>query len=377
MNKPEHPFLRLDLVNLPYRDELVAAATRVIDSGHYIGGPEVQGFEKELGSYLETPEVVAVSNGLDALRLILRGYIELGKLNPGDGVLVPANTFLASVLAITDCRLTPVFVDPDPATMNFSVKEAMRVMSPCVRAVMPVHLYGRVCWDDEIAGFACDNNLLVIEDNAQALGASASVPGLFGTCHSGSLGHAAGVSFYPTKNVGALGDAGAVTTHDKQLATVIRALQNYGSDRRYHNIYCGYNCRMDAIQAAMLRVKLAHINEENTLRITQADTYRRLITNPAIILPEPAKEFGHIYHQFVIRTEKRDALQQFLMERGIQTDIHYPTPPHRQPCYKAYDNTPLPVADHLAATCLSLPVSRSASQDTIAAISNAINAWHP
>ena len=264
MNK-RYPFLDLGTVNAEYADALKAAACRVIDSGRYVGGPENEAFEKELADATGTAFAIGVSNGLDALRLIFKAYIALGRLNPGDEVLVPANTYIASVLAITDSGLSPVFVEPDPTTLNLDTSLIEQAVTPHTRAILTVHLYGRACYDRAMAEAAHKHGLIIVEDNAQAIGADAEYRSPHGTTRTGSLGDAAAFSFYPTKNIGALGDAGAVTTSDPDLASAVRALANYGSTSRYHNVYEGYNCRLDPIQAAFLRAKLPHIGDRKSV----------------------------------------------------------------------------------------------------------------
>lgn len=371
-----HPFLDLAAVNRPYRDELAAAALRVIDSGRYIGGAEVEHLEAELAALLGAPHVVAVSNGLDALRLILRAYKELGELTDGDEVLLPANTYIASVLAVTDAGLRPVLVDADLRTMNLDTRRLEAALTPRTRAVMPVHLYGRVVWDERLAAFARRHDLKVVEDTAQAIGARSPLAGLHGSPWAGALGHAGALSFYPTKNVGALGDAGAVVTHDARLAATVRALANYGSDRRYHNIYAGLNCRMDPLQAALLRVKLRYIHQENAARARRAAAYDAHLSHPAVVRPEVPAEGGHVWHQYVVRVQdgRRERLMEALARQGIGTDIHYAVPPHRQPCYRGrLAHGALPVTERLAAEVLSLPIATGTTEADAAAIARAIN----
>lgn len=373
----KYPFLDLKTLNEPLMAELEEAARRVIRSGRYIGGEEIDAFNAELASLLDAPFAIGVSNGLDALRLIIRAYIELGRLAPGDEIIVPANTYIASILAITDNGLTPVLVDPDPVTMNLSAAGIKAALSDLTRAVMPVHLYGRVAWDDEMRRLVNDHDLIVIEDSAQAIGAVAETPGLFSSRHAGAIGHAGALSFYPTKNIGALGDAGAVITHDEQLAKTVNALANYGSVSRYNNIYRGLNCRMDPIQAAMLRVKLHHIDVENSSRRQRAKLYSTLINNPAVISPEiPGFADEHVWHQYVIRVpaESRDAFRESLANNGVGTDIHYAVPPHRQPCYRNLSHGPLPVTEMLADSIVSLPITTATPLEHIRHIADIINA---
>jgi len=370
-----YPFLNLGPVNAPYMDEMAAAMERIVRGGWYIGGPEVEALEENLKGVTGAAYAVGVSNGLDALRLILRAYIELGEMQPGDEVIVPGNTFIASVLAVSDAGLTPVLIDPDEFTSNLDSSLVERVITQRTRAVLPVHLYGRVCWDERLKEVAQANSLKIIEDNAQAIGARSGVAGLSGGHVTGNLGDAAAFSFYPTKNVGALGDAGAVTTSDRRLAQAIRALANYGSDRRYHNIYCGFNCRLDPVQAAVLNVKLRHLNAENKLRRDIAAIYCKEITNPKVRLPEMAD--SHVFHQFVVHVENREAFTRHLDENGVGWDMHYATPPHMQPCYAGLSAKEiplgLPVTERLAQMCVSLPITRCTSLSDAREIAAIIN----
>lgn len=372
----KYPFLDLGKVNEPYADELVAATERVIRSGRYIGGEEVEAFEAELSSLTNAPFAIGVSNGLDALRLILRAYIESGILTPGDEVIYPANTYIASVLAISDAGLVPVAVDIDERTMNIDTSLIENAVTEKTRAIMTVHLYGRVAWDDTLVAVAKRHGLKIIEDCAQALGARTLANGLHLSHHAGALGDAAGISFYPTKNVGALGDAGAVITHDETLAKTVRALANYGSDRRYHNIYRGFNCRLDPIQAAMLRVKLPHIKDENADRFARALAYNRTINRPEIILPMMTDEVtDNVWHQYVVRVpaERRDKFMEELLRQGVGTDIHYAIPPHLQPCYASLPHGRLDVTERLADEIVSLPIGTGTSVADAAEIGRIIN----
>lgn len=375
-----YPFLDLETLNRQHFCNLQKAAARVIESGRYVGGTEIEMLETELSLMLGARHTVAMSNGLDALRLILEAYKALRLINEGDEVIVPANTYIASVLAIVHARLKPVLVDPDPLTMNLSAEAIDAALTPRTRVVMPVHLYGRVAWDSDIATLVGRRHLLTVEDAAQAIGARSATPGLCGSSMAGGIGHAAAISFYPTKNIGALGDAGAAITHNPDLAKTIRALSNYGSDTRYHNILQGFNCRMDPIQAAMLRVKLPETEALSRRRRCRAQSYVRRIENPLVTCPAlPAAESEHVWHQFVIRVShgRRDALRTFLLEHGVGTDIHYPTPPHLQPCFREYASLSLPVAETLCREILSLPISDCTSLDDVAGISDIINSFHP
>ena len=365
-----YPFLDLNDVTAPMRDEIVEAATRVIDSGRYIGGEECAEFEKEL-SRIAAPYCVGVSNGLDALRLIFRSFIELGRLKPGDEVIVPANTYIASILAVTDNGLKPVFVEPDPDTMNLSDAGIEAAITPQTKAVLIVHLYGRAAGSRRLAETLRNRGILLVEDNAQAIGAR-TADGVY----TGALGDAAAFSFYPTKNVGAIGDAGTVSTLWPEVADMVRTLANYGSDRRYHNIVEGYNCRLDPIQAAILRVKLKHIEEENTRRRELADIYCYNIHNNHILIPENVGT-QHAWHQYVVRTDRREELIRHLDENGVGWDIHYATPPHRQPCFERYATLDLPVTERIADTVLSLPIGPTTTPSDAHAIARIISAFTP
>lgn len=374
----KYPFLQLKDVNAPYIEEIKQAVCRVIDSGQYIGGTEVELLEQNIASLCRVPHVVPVSNGLDALRLIIRAYKEMGIMADGDEIIVPANTYIASILAITDNNLSPALVDVDPSTMNLDPSLIEEALTPRTRAIMTVHLYGRVAWNRDIIDIARRHNLRIIEDNAQAIGAKSRVPGLSGTDMTGGLGDAAAISFYPTKNIGAMGDAGAITTHDPQLAATARALANYGSDTRYHNIYAGLNCRLDPIQAAILNVKLPHVHEENGQRFDRVRCYANEINNPSVTTPTISPYlYDNVWHQYVITSPMRDALQKHLADNGVATDIHYPTPAHLQPCYRKLSHGPLPVTERLARQCLSLPVTTTTSIRQVAEIAAIINTFDP
>ncbi len=376
----KYPFLKLSDVNRAMLDDLKEAACRVIDSGRYIAGEEVEAFESELADFCRAPYTVAVSNGHDALRLILTAWQEMGLLQRGDGVVVPANTCIASFLAISNAGLRPVAVDPDPRTFNLCAESIERAChrEHRVKAVMPVHLYGRIAWDTDIRDVATRNGLLIIEDSAQAIGATASCNGLFASRHAGAIGHAGAISFYPTKNTGALGDAGAVVTHSETLANTVRALANYGLDRPYHNVAIGSNCRMDSIQAAMLRVKLAHTRQVNARRFERAVAYNNVISNPCVIKPEitPAV-IDQTWHQYVVRITAglRHEMRSFLARNGVETAVHYPIPPHLQPCYAHLMHEPLPVTERLADEIISLPIADGTSVADAAAIGRIINSF--
>lgn len=369
------PFSRLADVNAPYREEIAEALLRVLDSGYYIGGPELTEFEQTLASLMHAPHAVGVTNGLDALRLIFRAYIELGRLHRGDEVIVPANTYVASILSVTDNGLVPIFVEPDPITLNLDTQRIEQAITPRTRAILPVHLYGRVCWDNTIADVARAHNLIVVEDNAQAIGAEANCDGLFGSRNTGALGHAGAFSFYPTKNIGALGDGGAVVTNDPALADAVRALRNYGSDRQYHNIYKGLNCRLDPMKAAVLTIKLRHLQEENQLRRDRAAIYNAQINNPAVQKPQFLPDNQHVWHQYIVRVDNRDHFRKYLLDNGVETAVHYATPPHRQPCYAEYSHLSLPITDEIARTVVSLPITRTTSLTDAATIAAIITGY--
>lgn len=373
-----YPFLNLADTNARYADELHDAARRVIDSGRYIGGDEVDNFSRQLATLCKAPYAIGTSNGLDALRLILEAAKINGLIRDGAEVIVAANTYIASVLAITHAGLTPVLVDPDPDTMNISADAIEKAITTRTGAVMLVHLYGRMAWDRDIADVVSRHRLFVMEDAAQAIGAQSGCDGLFGSDMAGAIGHAGALSFYPTKNIGALGDAGAVVTHDKRLAETVRALANYGSDRRYHNILAGFNCRIDPIQAAILSEKIDDAVKAGARRAERAAVYSTLINNPLVITPSaPDFEASHVWHQYVIATvpEHRDWLRSYLLDNGVETDIHYPTPPHLQPCYTSLAHAPLPLTESLARSIISLPISDCTSTADTAAIAEIINRY--
>ncbi len=361
-------FLNLAETNAPLLVELEEAASKVIRSGCYLHGPETKAFEKELCAQCGARYAIGVSNGLDALRLIFRGYLELGRLKKGDAVMVAANTYIATVIPITEFGLVPIFVEPDADTMNFNWQEALKILEANVSSQFPLsikcavitHLYGTPCWDRKRAEKMRERGVLIVEDNAQAIGAEAAEYGFNGVRFTGNLADAAAFSFYPTKNVGALGDAGAVTTNDPELASAVKALANYGTDRRYHNLYVGYNCRLDEIQAAMIRVKLRHIDEETSHRNQIASIYSQNIVNPIVTLPKTLPDTVQVWHQYVILVPAglRDRMRQYLDDHGVPTDVHYPAPPYLQPCYEAEfrpkETTP---SISLADCCISLPIA--------------------
>lgn len=371
--KGDIPFLSLSRTTSAYAAELKKAAARVIDSGHFLGGGETEAFESEMSALHAGAHCVGTSNGLDSLRLIFRAMLELGKLTTGDRIIVPGGTYIASVLPLTEFGFRPVFIDSDPRTLNMDPVAAIRG-ARSARAILTVHLYGNPCWHPAFVELARERELMIIEDNAQSIGAHAAEPGLLGQTLTGTLGHAAAFSFYPTKNVGALGDAGAVVTPDQELAATVRALANYGSDRRYHNIFHGYNCRLDELQAAFLRVKLRHLDEETLRRGRIAGIYSRAITNPQIVKPHVLEKGRQVWHQYIIRCDRRDELRRYLADRGIGTDVHYEVSPTRQPCYSVYTATPLPQVSRLCATMVSLPIG-SATPDEAERVAETVNSF--
>ena len=362
-------FLDLKKLNAAYVPQLREACARVIDSGWFIGGQELAAFEREFADYCGTPHCVGVANGLDALTLTLRAWKEMGLLSEGDEVIVPANTYIASVLAVTENRLVPVLVEPDPVTFNLSTDGVRAALTEKTKAIIAVHLYGQLADMPGIMDLAEEKGLLVLEDAAQSHGAS--IDGR----RAGTWGHAAGFSYYPGKNLGALGDAGAMVTKDAELAKVVRGLGNYGSYKKYENLYQGVNSRLDEIQAAMLRVKLVHLDSEISARRKVAGAYRAGIDNALVQLPAVALEESHVWHLFVVRSERRGELQSFLAEQGVQTLIHYPIPPHRQQAYAAFGSLSLPETEAIHREVLSLPISPVMSDDDIAAVIRAVNAF--
>lgn len=373
------PFLDLRAINAQYADELAAAARRVIDSGWYIHGEEHAAFEREFAAWNGSKHCLGIANGLDALTLVLRAWKEMGVLAEGDEVIVPANTYIASVLAVTENRLRPVFVEPAAGTYNLDAAGIRRAITPRTRAVLVVHLYGRIAPMPEIMALARERGLKVLEDCAQSHGAS-----LDGR-KCGTWGDAAGFSFYPGKNLGALGDAGATTTDDDALADCLKALRNYGSHKKYHNLYQGPNSRLDEMQAALLRVKLKHLDAETERRRDIAEAYLKGISNPAITLPQTADSLisglsspvfareAHVWHLFVVRCARRDAFQAHLTANGIGTVIHYPIPPHQQACYAEFNGLSLPETEAIHREVISLPISPVMTDAQVREVIDAVN----
>jgi dTDP-4-amino-4,6-dideoxygalactose transaminase len=388
-------FLDLKAINDSFGPELSRAVQRVLDSGWYVLGNEVEAFEHEYSSFIGTKHCIGVANGLDALRIILKAWIEIGIMKEGDEVIVPANTYIATILAITDNLLKPILVEPDINTYNLNISSIEQFITHRTRAIMVVHLYGKVCWSYQIEELAKKYNLKIIEDNAQAAGAMIMTQVACALAiektesklkRTGSLGHAAGHSFYPGKNLGALGDGGAVTTDDDELAEVVRALANYGSTKKYVCDFKGLNSRLDEIQAAILRVKLPRLDDDNQHRREIAQFYLDHIYNPEIILPasrnienttniQPSVKgnLEHIWHLFIIRSPLRDKLKQSLYDNGIQTLIHYPIPPHKQKAYKEWNVLDLPITEKIHREVLSLPMSPVMSIEDALSVVKSLN----
>ncbi|MBO6077180.1 MAG: DegT/DnrJ/EryC1/StrS family aminotransferase [Bacteroidaceae bacterium] len=364
-------FLPLGKITGKYSDEIHNAVLAAVDSGWYLLGDEVKAFESEYAEYIGSRNCIACANGLDALWLILRAYMEMGVMEPGDEVLVPANTYIASILAITENGLKPVLVEPKLETLEIDEELIESLITPRTKALMTVHLYGRLSWSGRMAEICRRHGLKLIEDNAQAHGCET----LNGR-KTGSLGDAAGHSFYPGKNLGALGDAGAVTTDDGILAETVRTLANYGSSEKYVFRYRGRNSRMDEVQAAILRVKLRHIDDDNNARKRIAALYMDGITNPLVTMPERLPEQSNVWHIFPVFCERRDELQQHLKSNGIQTLIHYPIPPHKQQCYAEWNSLSLPITERIHAQELSLPISQVLTEQEAETVIKAINSFH-
>ena len=399
-------FLDLHKINAPYEALFQEKLKSFLDKGWYILGNEVEIFEKNFAQYCGTKFCIGVANGLDALTLIFRGYIELGKLQKGDEVIVPANTYIASILAILEAGLIPILVEPDEKTFNLDPNLISQHITPKTRAILVVHLYGQLADMEKIKAIAEVQNLLVVEDAAQAHGCQLSVgsnqlgvksdqfsgfsnkirkgiststfsrsklPSFGGPDASGGGGSA--FSFYPSKNLGALGDAGAITTNDSELAKVLFSLRNYGSEIKYHNDYIGVNSRLDELQATFLNVKLPHLDQENQRRREIAKRYLSEIDNPKISLPFYDNSQNHVFHLFVIRTKNRTELQNYLTENGIQTQIHYPIPPHKQKAMKNFSHLSFPITEQIHNEVLSLPMSPILTDEEVGFVIEILNSW--
>ena len=363
------PFLNLKIIDARHRQELIDAITEVVDSGQYILGSKVVDFENEFAKYCGVKHCIGVGNGLDALTLIIRAYKELYVFNEGDEILVPANTYIATILAITENRLKPVLIEPDINTYNIDVNLLEKHITQKTKTILVVHLYGQVGYSEKMRSIADAHGLKIIEDCAQAQGASYSGK------KTGSLGDAAGFSFYPGKNLGALGDAGAVTTNDARFAETVRALRNYGSQKKYYNQYQGVNSRLDEIQAAVLLVKLKYLDEDNKKRREIARQYLEGIKNEKLILPQALQDESHVWHLFVIRIQGRDRFQKYLSDQGIQTIVHYPVPPHKQEAFREWNSMSFLATEEIHRTVLSLPLHPLLAQSDVERIITTCNAY--
>jgi len=363
-------FLDLQKVTKKYSTEIHEAVLRVVDSGWYLQGNENKSFEKNYANYIGTNYCIGVANGLDALRLILRAYIELGIIHEGDEIIVPANTYIASILAISDNNLIPILVEPSIKTLQIDDSKIESAITIKTKAIMIVHLYGQCAYSQKIKDICKKHDLKLIEDNAQAHGCK------FNENKTGSLGDAAGHSFYPGKNLGAFGDGGAVTTNNELLAMTIRTLANYGSNKKYVFEFRGYNSRLDEIQAAVLDVKLKHLDEDTKYRKKVARYYIDNIKNPNIRLPYVTDWDSNVFHIFPILTSRRDDLQQYLTDNGVQTLIHYPIPPHKQKCNASWNQMSLPITEQIHEQELSLPISQVLSKTEYIEIVDLINKWY-
>lgn len=361
-------YLPLKRITAMHADEIHEVIRRVVDGGWYLKGEVTQQFETDYAQYIGTRHCVGVANGLDALTLILRAYIEKGVLQEGDEVIVPANTFIATVLSITENKLRPVLVEPRIDTFQIDDSLVEQAITPRTRALMMVHLYGRCAYTNKICELCKKYNLILIEDNAQAHGLECSL--VHPKRRTGSLGNAAAHSFYPGKNLGALGDAGAVTTDDDELAAIVRSISNYGSSQKYVFDYVGRNSRMDELQAAVLDVKLKYLDGDNARRQEIANYYIDNISNPLVGLPEKSE---NVYHIFPVLCSRRDELQQFLLSNGIGTAIHYPVPPHKQKCYSEWAHLSLPVTERIHREELSLPCHQAMTHAEVEQVVEIIN----
>ena len=362
------PFLSLKDVTALHGAEINDAVNRVVNSGWYLQGKENESFEENYSKFIGTKYTIGCANGLDALIWIFRAYIEMGIMQEGDEVIVPANTYIATILAITENNLVPVLVEPKLNTLQIDEDKIEEAITPCTKAIALVHLYGRLAWNEKIAGICKKYNLKLVEDNAQAHGCLTADGRM-----TGSLGDAAGHSFYPGKNLGALGDGGAVTTNDPELAEAVRTLANYGSSKKYVFKYTGRNSRLDEIQAAVLNVKLKYLVDDNAHRKEVAKYYIENIKNPMVSLPYTLPYESNAFHLFPILCEKRDALHDYLEQNGVGTVIHYPIAPHKQECYKEWNNISLPITEYIADHELSLPIGPSISMEEVKNVVELIN----
>ncbi|MBO5624796.1 MAG: DegT/DnrJ/EryC1/StrS family aminotransferase [Prevotella sp.] len=362
-------FLDLQRVTALHGSELQEAARQVIESGWYLQGEATKRFEQHYAKYIGTDYCVGVANGLDALRLILHGYKKMGIMKDGDEIIVPANTFIATILAITENNLVPILVEPTWENLEIDINKVEEAITPKTRGVMTVHLYGRIAYNERLKTICQKHGLKLMEDCAQSHGCT------WKGIRTGALGDAAAHSFYPGKNLGAFGDAGAVTTNDHELASIIRALANYGSTKKYVFKYAGINSRISEMDAAILDVKLKYLDEDNKNRQRLAAFYYDNIKNPLITLPVRLDDLNNVYHLFPVFCRFRDQLQAFLAEQGVQTLIHYPIPPHKQECYQEWNSLQLPITERICQEELSLPVSQAMTLEEAAIVVKAINAF--
>lgn len=358
-------FLDLKKINNRYREEIDSRIKDILDKGWYLQGEENENFTKNFANFCGTKFALGVANGLDALNLIIKAY----GFGNGDEIIVPANTYIATILAISENGCIPILVEPDIKTYNINPDSIEEKITSKTKAIMVVHLYGQAVQMEKIWKIAKKYNLKIIEDSAQAHGA------IYQENRTGNLGDASGFSFYPGKNLGCMGDGGAVTTNDEELFNKIKAIANYGSDRKYHHIYKGVNSRLDEIQAAVLDIKLKHLDSDNNKRREISKYYRENIKNSKIILPDTYDEKSHVWHIFAVRTQNRDEFQKYLTEKGIQTIIHYPTPPHKQGAYKEWNNLSFPITEEIHNTILSLPISPVMTDSEIEKVVEVVNEY--
>lgn len=360
-------YLDLKKLNGPYEEIILEKIRSLLSSGWYILGREVENFEREFAYYCGVKHAIGVGNGLDALVLIFRAYIELGKLKKGDQILVPANTYIASILAVIEAGLEPKLVDVNLENYNLDIHSVKKALEPKTKGILSVHLYGQITDGQEIRDFSDEHGLLMIEDAAQAHGAR------MGEKRAGGIGHAAGFSFYPGKNLGCLGDGGAVTTNDDELANCIKALRNYGSEEKYKNIYKGVNSRLDEIQASILIEKLKNLDKDNQKRRTIAERYINEIKNKNVEIPFWDKSENHVFHIFGVRVKNRKHFQDYLQQKQIYTMIHYPIPPHKQDCMKEFSQESFPISEQIHREMISLPCHQMLTEEEINQIINVIN----
>ena len=361
--------LDLQSITMQHGDEYKAAANRVIESGWFLQGKEIEKFEADYAQYIGTEQCVSVANGLDALYLMMRAYKELGVMHDGDEIIVPANTYIATIIGITRNNLVPVLVEPTWNNLEIDIDKIEEAVTPRTKGVLIVHLYGRVAYSEKLREICKKHNLKLMEDCAQSQGC------MWNGVRTGALGDAAAHSFYPGKNLGAFGDAGAVTTSDPDLAQVVRAVANYGSQKKYVFRYVGMNSRMSELDAAVLDVKLKYLDEDNAKRQELASFYYENIKNPLITLPSRIPNENNVYHQFPIFCERRDELQGYLKENGVQTLIHYPIPPHKQECYKEWNNRSYPITEKIHNQELSIPMNQVVSADEAKTVVDVLNSF--